>query len=178
MDIDITTTIETDPEPTMGVLVRGGLRITVDGQRLNAYVDEATGTWLRDWYPEYVGEMPLDTLGELFQTLTAILKSEQPRYEPERVLLPETSEAFVCEFLGDESLRIAFQTARNPGPDADVASPQSACGVAVPVGEFATELLACGDDVLAVLDDIGLDDATVENFREAHVALRDELADL
>jgi len=175
MDLDIDTVIETDPEPTMGALVRGGLCVTVDGQRLNAYVDEHTSTWPRSWYPEYVGEIPLVTLGKLFQTAARILRDEERLYDTVRVPLPETGEAFLCEYLGGESLRVAFQTTNEPDANARQATPKAARGFIVPAETLATELLRCGDEVTTVLDRLELDDADVDRFRDRKQELRTAL---
>ncbi|MBO4248722.1 hypothetical protein IL252_12940 [Halomicrobium sp. IBSBa] len=148
----------------MPLLVRGGLRITVDGQRINTYEGETDREWLFDWYPEFVGEIPLITLRELCQTVASILSDEIQLYEPQRIHLPETSDAFVCERIGDEHLRVAFQT---PGREANQATPASACGVAVRADEFGTELRRCGDDFEASLDRFGFNGADVESFRNS-----------
>jgi len=162
MPVDIDLTIESDPVPSMTTLVRGGLRIRVDDQRINAYTRETTEAWEKDWYPEYVGEMPLITLKELFQTARAMLNGDISLYESHRSILPETSDAFVCEYLGGKHLRIAFQT---PGRDTNLATPQAACGTVIPVDSFATELVDCGEEVEDTLDRFGLNDSDAESFR-------------
>lgn len=174
MTIEVDLHLEHDPQPTMAILVRGGIRITIDGRRVNMYEDESDPPSIREWYPEFVGEHILLDLGDLFEFVADAITGAIDLFDPRRVFLRETSDAFVCERVGVSHVRIAFQKATGFETNSSLPTPSVACGFAVPVADFATELVVCGEDLRQELDRIGLSDhAEAQTFLEKHANLRE-----
>ncbi len=157
MTVTIDTFVQEDPEPTMVVLIRGAIAISIDGERLNRYQNEGAHPQIFDWYPEYVGEHILVDLRQLADVATALERDELELFDPKRIVLTETSDAIVIERVSVDEVRLAFQKAPGFGRESGLPLAESALGDLVRIDEFAAELLSCAEEVCSVVERFDLD---------------------
>lgn len=173
MAFNMSVFVDEDPAPTMPVLMRGGIRIEVDGVRLNRYQGEEEYDWLFDWHPEYVGEHIKMDLRALMECVLQFYQDEVVLYEPQKIDLMETADAFVVERLSVGELRIAFQKASGFGPESRLPPSEVAVGSVVTIEEFCSELLECAETVRSEAKRFGiLDDPDFDRFEETLEELR------
>ena len=167
--------VEEEPEPASASQIRGGLRISVDGHRLNAYRDEERHAW-QEWEPEYAGDLLVVDLGRLYDALSAISAGETSIYETEEVRFGGTRRYLVIERLSDDLVRLAFRVYPDRDGSTDVgARLVSERGYLVGLDELVREATRCGEEVLESAAGMGHDlgDAPLQNVRQSIERLGD-----
>lgn len=148
-EVSVDTTF--DEEAITPTEAYGGIRIRLDGTRLNRYVDEQRHEW-SEWNPEYVGEYLTSDLWKLIETTTAV-RQDPEVYGERTVEFTELVSRLVMERLDEGTLRIAFRTSEESDPAAKrvMAPPRCACGVPVEESAWGNAVLRAGR---AVRDDL------------------------
>lgn len=147
-EVRLDVTIEREPVPPSPSQIRGGLRVTVDGRRLMAYRDEDEIEW-HEWEPEYIGDLVVLDLGQLFDALLAIRSGETDIYEIEEVRFDGTGRYLALERLSGDHVRIAFRVYPDRDGSTDLAArPASERGYLVALTDLCRDAARCGEDLL------------------------------
>lgn len=165
--------VDDDPEPTMAVMLRGGIAVRAGGERLNCFSNEDELSRIQDWNPEYAGEHILEDMRSLIKCALALRAGEIDVYERRRVRLVESPGAIVVARLSADALRIAFQADSWYDQEEHFPPPHAALGVAVALEEFCAELLDCADRLIAAAEEFGVaEQSDLRTFRETVEELR------
>lgn len=156
----------------------GGMKITIDGNRLNRYVDEDVREW-SDWHPEYVGDDLASDLWRLVDTTTTVLE-ERSTFEEHVVDFQGLRSRLLLEHLGADAIRVAFRVAEPKHDAEDVlrATPESACGYPVASSAWGEAVLRAGGAFRDQLVELGHEDPGDEDGYGALLAdLRRQLGE-
>jgi len=132
--------------------VRGGLKITIDGVRLNQYHAEEEFGWVPEWRPEYTGELLDINLKALVRATIRVLDDDTGVYERVTSTNDPAMSTFELERLGADWLRVAFKSHHLINPDSSTldigegeqyAAPESARGYIVDRHAFGEAVLEC-----------------------------------
>lgn len=112
MNMSVMVSIHVDKEITLTSwgMIRGGLKVSVNGERISQYSNEDEETWVFDWHPEFVGDHIASNLLNFIRALISIKKRNVSFYERIEVEVEPTISYFVLEPLSEDHLRIAFQS--------------------------------------------------------------------
>lgn len=112
--------------------VLGGLQLSIDDTRVNAFQKEDSATFGQDWSPEYVGVYLQTDLHELINTAREISEGKFSMYECVKPSLRSTVLYFVLQPVAPQQIRVAFRTRKaSDSSDWLLAAPKSARGYAV-----------------------------------------------
>lgn len=114
----------------------GAFQVSIDGERLNRYVDEEQLPDRPRWR-EYVGDYLYGDLYSILET-TVEVSADPQLYDERRIQFEGYDEYLVLEYLGEETLRVAYRVPPNAGDDSfDFrAIPASACGYPVDLDDW------------------------------------------
>lgn len=135
----------------------GGLKIEINGERINRYVDEDEYDW-SDWHPEYVGDDIATDLWNLITTTTEVFR-DRSLFEVMYVDFNELRSVLLLEYLGEGTVRVAFRVAE-PAHAAEAtlfATPESACGYPVEIDAWGQAVLRVGQRFRDELVELGHD---------------------
>lgn len=131
-------------EPSIPHLMRGGLKIEIDGSRLFEFENEEVADWSQ-WAPEYLtGRISIDVVN-ILETARDVLDGTVGIYETTTARIEETRNYVVVEQLSKNRLRVAYHL-RPSRTGERTACPvaESERGYAVDAEEFGRAALACG----------------------------------
>jgi hypothetical protein len=104
----------------------GGLQLSIDGNRINAFQNENSISFIHSWNPEYVGEYIHTDLNRLIKYASKIAKGNIKIYETVKIAFDPSPQYFIFEPVSEQELRIAFRT--RVSQDIRAVVPESACG--------------------------------------------------
>lgn len=169
--VEIELYVSEDPRPSMAVMMRGGIKLHVDGDRLNRYSNEQNRNWLQDWQPEYSGEHVMLDLQGFLECALAVRAGDRPLFDAHVVQLHETTDVFVVEQVSKSHVRLAFQKKAGSSSESTLPAVDVAVGHAVPIDEFVAEVLQSGESLADAATRFGLDDD--RDFRQFFETLED-----
>lgn len=159
--MSVRASIYVDEDAATIAMVRGGIKIEVDGTRVNRYQTEDQIDWIFDWNPEYVGEHVRSDIINFVRALMRIQTGEVGTYECVKADIEAQIGYFLLEPLSDGHLRIAFRTATLEGNTGDLSPvPRSECGREVKTDELSREVLDCGREFLERSAQLGFEPTT------------------
>lgn len=151
---DVSIDLVTD-ERYITTIGGGGMKIAIDGDRLNRFVNEDETEW-SGWRPEYVGDDIATDIWDLVTTTTAVLEERELFAEQAVEFLGSRFRLYV-EYLGADTVRIAFRVTE-PAHDAEPilrSIPESACGYPVDAEAWAREVFSAGEQFYEQLQELG-----------------------
>lgn len=150
-----------DEDAATIAMVRGGIKIEVDGTRVNRYQNEDQIDSIFDWNPEYVGEHVRSDIINFVRALMRIRTGEVGTYECAKADIEAQIAYFLLEPLSDSHLRIAFRTATLEDDTGDLSpAPCAECGREVKTDELSREVLDCGREFLERSAQLGFEPST------------------
>lgn len=161
MSVRASIYVDDDADASTLAMVRGGIKVEVDGVRVNQYQTEDRIDWIFDWNPGYVGEHVRSDIINFIKALTRNWTGEVGTYECVKEDIEAQNGYFLLEPISDGHLHIAFRTATleddngNPSPTA-----RSECGREVKTDELSREVLDCGREFLEQSAQLGLEPST------------------
>lgn len=147
MTTNVSTWVPDESVSTVG-MIRGGIKVEINGRRVNQYQKENQLDWIFDWHPEYVGEHLRSDLINFINVLSWIERGEISQYEPVKVDIEAEYAYFLLEIISESHLRLAFRTTSQENRDNHLPDTASARGFIVDTRTFSDELLNCGRDFL------------------------------
>lgn len=158
MTVNISIAVGRDNPETVA-MIRGGIRIKVDGVRVAQYRNEEQMEWLYDWNPEYVGEHVRSDLLNFMDALRHIKEGDETLYEPIRVDLEGVGAYFTVERVSDTKLRIAFKLSSTQEIRKGYLPPaRSARGFIVKADDAYQEIISSGYQFLEFAKQFGFDE--------------------
>jgi hypothetical protein len=170
MSFELSMFFRTDPPPQSAIMIRGGIRMSANGNRINQFNNEESIQFTHDWNPQYIGEHLRSDLVSLYKVLEAVDVGESGLYDAQTVDLTENWGYFVVEKISASHLRVAYRIG-NPerlGWD-HLPLKQSSVGYLVSIPEFREEVVAAGDEFLLHCQDCGVENERLtEDFADYH----------
>nr|WP_241429828.1 hypothetical protein [Haloferax larsenii] len=156
-DGPVEVSIVTADGPEMISTGGGAIKISAGGTRINTYENEAEKAW-NDWAPEFVGDFLALDLPALLEIGGRLYSGDVERYDTVEYLLEGHRSYFVFEPVGDETVRVAFQTREQIDSSLDVPypTPKSARGYVVNTEEFCKSLLKCAREFQQKASEFGV----------------------
>lgn len=129
--------------------VRGGIRILVDGERLNRYQNESDYDWQLAWRPEFAGEYVHEDLNRLVNAAAAIMREEIAAGESCTARLGGFTTGFRFEICSPSDLRATFEVISDLTESSPVPTPESESGYVVERNEACRAVAAAAHDYLS-----------------------------
>ncbi|MEZ3114640.1 hypothetical protein RYH80_01725 [Halobaculum sp. MBLA0147] len=147
--------------------LRGGIRILVDGERVNRLRDEAAHESNREWEPEYVGELVWKDIGGVVRVATRLASGECEVWEREQLDLSPGMGVFAFEPVSAQDLVVSYWIPA--GDDIPTVTPESGRGYVVRRCQFCRSVRDTAHEYLDEVEAMGIEfgRSAFEEYRTA-----------
>lgn len=170
MGFELSVFFRSDPPPKSAAMIRGGIRMAVDGNRINRFKNESDLELTHSWNPVYIGEHLRSDLISIYDAMESIREGKSGLYEINKIDLLENWGYFIIEKISAHHVRIAYQIDKPQRIGRDHLPPESsAVGYAVDIDEFREELVRSGEEFVTCCERLGFEsDPLVEDLIEKY----------
>lgn len=146
---------------------RGGLQITIGGERVNRLRDEEAHESNREWEPEYVGEFVWKDIGGLVRVATRLASGECEVWEAEQLDLSPGMGVFAFEPVSAQDLVVSYWIPA--GDNIPTVTPESGRGYVVRRCQFCRAVRDTAHEYVDEVEAMGIEfgHSAFEEFRTA-----------